>query len=128
MNLSALLHLHVTCVILSISLFVLRGALQVSGYHWRRRKILRWLPHMVDTLLLASAIGLAMMLRQYPFVADWLTAKVTALVGYVLLGRQALRDGQPRSHCGVFFLAALLVVAYIVGVALTRSAVWGLGG
>lgn len=127
MNTLALLHVHVACVIISVGLFVLRGVLQCAGCDWRCRKSLRILPHVVDTVLLASAAGLAVMLHQYPFAQAWLTAKLVALVVYVLLGRQALRRAVSRIRNALFLSAALLVVTYIVGVAVTRSALWGAG-
>jgi len=128
MSYFAIRDVHVTCVILSISLFVLRGGLQLAGVDWRRWKPLRFLPHLVDTLLLSSAIWLACLLHQYPFVDAWLTAKFLALVAYVLLGRQALRVGTQTLRRALFFGAAVLSVSYIVGVALTHSASWGLPG
>lgn len=126
MNYPALRDLHVTCVVISISLFVLRGSLQLAGADWQRWKPLRFLPHLVDTVLLISALWLASLLHQYPFVDAWLTAKFLALVAYVLLGRQALRPGAQAQTRAICFASALLVVAYIIGVALTHSAAWGM--
>jgi uncharacterized membrane protein SirB2 len=128
MSYFAIRDVHITCVILSISLFVLRGGLQLAGVDWRRWKPLRFLPHIVDTVLLGSAIWLACLLHQYPFVNTWLTAKFMALVAYVLLGRQTLRAGTRMLRRAVFFGAAMVTVGYIVGVALTHSANWGIGG
>lgn len=119
-------HLHVTCVVTSVSLFVLRGTLELMTQPWRRWRWLRVAPHLVDTLLLGSALWLAWRLGQYPFVDGWLTAKVLALVLYILLGSRALGRATPASQRPVYFVAALLTVGYIVGVALTHSASWGL--
>ena len=113
--------LHISCVLLSISLFVLRGGLQLVGVAWRQWRLLRIAPHGVDTVLLGSALWLAALLHQYPFVNGWLTAKFVALVAYVLLGHRALRQGTSAERNVGFFLAALACAAYIVGVAITLS-------
>ena len=118
--------LHISCVALSISLFVLRGGLQLQSKPWRQWIVLRMAPHLVDTVLLSSALWLAWRSGQYPFAQAWLTAKVLALVVYILLGGFALGRHTPDSQRLPFFVAALFSVTYIVGVALTRSPSWGL--
>lgn len=119
-------HLHVTCVVISVSLFVLRGTLELMARPWRQWRLLRVAPHIVDTVLLISALWLAWRIGQYPFVNGWLTAKVLALLAYILLGMRALGKSTPQGQRLPFFVAALLCVAYIVGVAFTHSPSWGL--
>ena len=118
--------LHRSCVALSIGLFVVRGVLQLQSKPWRHSTLLRRAPHLVDTVLLSSALWLAWRIGQYPFVEGWLTAKVLALLAYILLGMRALGVNTPTSQRLPFFVGALLSVSYIVGVALTRSPNWGL--
>lgn len=120
----AIRHLHMTCAVLSICLFALRGGMQLAHVDWRRRRWLRILPHANDTVLLAAAIWLVLTSHQYPFVQGWLTAKVLALCAYVILGSLALRPNLSAPRRAGFFIGALLMVGYIVGVAVTRSAVW----
>ncbi|HEX7249101.1 MAG TPA: SirB2 family protein, partial [Burkholderiales bacterium] len=62
----------------------------------------------------------------YPFVQPWLTAKVLALVAYIVLGSFALRRGRTRGARTGAFVAALCVALYIVSVAITRSPTLGL--
>ncbi|MEO8122379.1 MAG: SirB2 family protein [Rhodoferax sp.] len=119
-------HLHVTCVVLSVSLFVLRGTLELRSQPWRQWRLLRVAPHLVDTVLLGSALWLAWRIGQYPFVDTWLTAKVLALLFYIGLGMRALGRNTPQAQRLPYFTGALLSVGYIVGVARTHSAGWGL--
>jgi uncharacterized membrane protein SirB2 len=116
----ALKHLHVTCVLASGAGFLLRGLLMLAGRPLRKRW-LRILPHVIDTLLLGSAIALAVISHQYPFVQPWLTAKVIALVAYIGCGTMALKRGKSRAARAAFFVAALLIYVDIVAVALTRN-------
>ncbi|MBT9507146.1 SirB2 family protein [Rhodoferax sp.] len=118
--------LHVGCVVLSISLFILRGSLELFAQAWRQSRLLRVAPHVIDTVLLSSAVWMAWRIGQYPFVNAWLTAKVLALLAYILLGMKALGKSTPASQKLVYFVAALFSVGYIVGVALTRSPSWGM--
>ena len=83
-------YLHVTCVVLSVSLFVLRGSLELLAQPWRQWRLLKVAPHVIDTTLLTAALWLAWRIGQYPFVNGWLTAKVLALLAYILLGMRAL--------------------------------------
>ena len=69
-----------------------------------------------------SALVLVFWSRQYPFVQAWLTAKVLALVVYIVLGTVALKRGKTRGVRAFALLAALATFAYIVAVALTRDA------
>ena len=118
-------YLHVTCVVLSVSLFVLRGTLELMAQPWRQWRLLKLAPHVIDTVLLTSALWLAWRIGQYPFVNGWLTAKVLALLAYILLGMRALGRNTPPGQRLPFLVAALLSVGYIIGVALTHSPSWG---
>lgn len=118
---TALHHLHVTAVTLSLALFVSRGLLMLAGSPHLHARWARIVPHVVDTVLLASAIGLTLVLGQYPFVQGWLTAKVLGLLAYIVLGSLALKYGPTRTVRTMALVAALATAAYIVGVALYRS-------
>lgn len=126
MDYLAVKYLHVISVVISISLFVLCGVLQLQSRPWRQWWLLRVAPHMVDTVLLGAALWLVWRSGQYPFVQGWLTAKVLALLLYIGLGLRALGRNTPPAQRPAYFAGALLSVAYIVGVALTRSPSWGL--
>jgi uncharacterized membrane protein SirB2 len=124
----ALKHLHLTTVILSFALFVLRGLWMLVDSPQLQRRWVRIAPHLIDTVLLASAIGLTLILQQYPFVNSWLTAKVLALIAYIVLGGIALRRGPTRTIRAAAWVAALATFGYIVSVALTRDPLGFLAG
>ena len=79
------------------------------------------LPHVVDTLLLASAVSLALESRQFPYTRAWLAAKLFALPVYIGLALVALRYGKTKGVRASAWGCALLVFLYIVSVALTRD-------
>ncbi|MCL2344657.1 MAG: SirB2 family protein [Desulfobulbus sp.] len=120
MSYLAIKHLHVTCVVLSGLGFCLRGWWMVSGSPRLQARLTRTLPHVVDTVLLGSALMLAWMSGQYPFVKGWLTAKVIGLLAYIGCGAMALKRAPNRAARLRYLALALLAYAYIVGVALTR--------
>ena len=112
---------HVICVVLSYAGFVLRGIWMIRDSRMLERRWVRVLPHVVDTVLLASAIALAVVLKQYPLAEPWLTAKVAGLALYIVLGMVALRAGRPKPLRITVWVAAQMVFIYIVLVGLTRS-------
>ena len=112
---------HVTCALLSVAGFALRGALMLRDSALLQTRFARVAPHVVDTLLLASAVVLAWQSSQYPFAEAWLTAKLLALVAYIALGTVALKRGRSKNVRTVAFWLALMIVLYIVSVALTRN-------
>lgn len=80
----------------------------------------RILPHIIDTLLLLSAIALVVMSRQYPIVVGWVTIKIVLLVMYIVLGTLALKRGKTRQKRIGFLVASLLTVAAIFVVAAVK--------
>jgi len=120
---TALKYLHLSCVVLSGTGFLLRGVWMMQGSPMLARLWVRVLPHVVDTMLLASAIALAVTTGQYPLAHGWLTAKVLGLIAYIILGSIALKRGRTRGIRITAYGGALLAFAYIVAVALTKSAV-----
>ncbi|MFC7461304.1 SirB2 family protein [Hydrogenophaga defluvii] len=124
MSYLALRHLHLTCVVVSVTLFVLRGGLGLWGVDWRRRwPVLRWLPHANDSVLMAAGVGLMVWSAQYPGAQHpWLAAKLVLLLAYIVAGKQALRADLPAKHQAPWFALALVCVGSMVTLALTR---WG---
>ena len=118
--------IHISCAVVSVSLFLVRGSLHLRGDHWRAWPWLRVLPHCIDTLLLGAAITLVVMGGQYPWEQAWLGAKVVALLAYIGFGRAALSSSVSIPVRKVAFAGAMLCVSYLICVAHTRSPTLGL--
>ena len=115
-------HIHITSAMLSGSFFVLRGIWMMRESTMLQNRVVKILPHVVDTILLASALIMVFWSGQYPFVQNWLTVKVFALIAYIVLGTVALKRGRTRSVRVCAFVAAIVVFAYIGLVAMTKQA------
>lgn len=113
--------LHLSTVTFTIGFFLLRFYWVILGSSLARANWARKLSQFNDSLLLAAGITLAILSRQYPFQADWLTAKLEALLLYILFGTLAINRGRNRRMRLVSGVLALACVGYIVSVALTRS-------
>jgi len=121
MDYASLKIVHVSCVAASYALFVVRGIWMMRESSHLQHRWVRIVPHLVDTLLLASAVALAVMSHQYPLANGWLTAKVAGLLIYIGLGTVALKRGRTRRVRVTAWLAAQAVFVYIVAVAITRQ-------
>jgi uncharacterized membrane protein SirB2 len=117
--------IHVSCAFASISGFGLRGYWMVSDNPLLQHRLSKVLPHVIDTLLLGSAISLLMVLHLSPLVHLWLGAKIIALLLYIGLGMAALRFGRTKKIKISAWLLALLMAGYIVSVAYSKSP-WGI--
>ncbi len=115
--------LHQAAVALSVAGFFARGWGSLAGAEWTRRRLVRTLPHVIDTGLLASALLLAWILRLTPAAAPWLAAKIIGLLVYIALGMLALRPGRSAPVRAAAWIAALLTFAWIVSVAITKNPV-----
>jgi uncharacterized membrane protein SirB2 len=113
--------LHQGAVLLSITGFFARGLGSLTGAAWVGSRAARTVPHVVDTVLLLSALALAWTLRLNPAHAPWLLAKLLALVVYIGLGLVTLRPRLSRPMRGLCFGAALATFGYIVSVAITKQ-------
>lgn len=121
-------HLHIATAAVSIAFFLLRAVWMLTESPLLQRRWVRVLPHLNDSLLLVFALIMVVQSRQYPFAAPWLTAKVLALLVYIVTGAMALRYARTPAARRRWLVLALASVAYIVAVALTRDALpWRAG-
>ncbi|CDF82046.1 hypothetical protein PKB_0678 [Pseudomonas knackmussii B13] len=104
--------LHITFALSSAALFCWRLALSWRGR--RTRGWQRWAPHLVDTLLLLSALALVHLAMPWP-LPRWLQAKLGLLLGYIVLAGFALRSTQrpTKTLFSVLALGALGGIFYL---------------
>lgn len=112
---------HVALALLSITLFVVRAVWSVNASPQLQQTWARVVPHIIDTLLLASAVYLMIASQQYPFADNWLTAKLVALLVYIGLGTCAIKRGRTAGSRLLFSLMSVAVFCYIFAVAVTHS-------
>lgn len=127
MDYATLKTLHMTTVAITLALFVLRGAWMAVGSPRLGARWARVVPHLNDTVLLASGIALAWTLGLSPLEHGWLAAKLLALVAYIVLGMIALKRGKTRGQRIAAGIAALLVFGYMLAVAHTHTPLPGFG-
>jgi uncharacterized membrane protein SirB2 len=108
---------HIGFAMLSIALFMVRGGLMLAESRLLQARTLQVLPHVIDTMLLTTALMLTTVIHQYPFSTGWLTAKVVLLVVYIVLGSIAIKHGRTRAIRIAAFIAALLTIGFLVSVA-----------
>lgn len=117
MSYTALKHIHLLTVGISVVLFALRGAFVAFDAKWVHNTKVRIAAHANDTLLLISALSLCYVLGQWPFYnSAWITAKVIGLFVYIFLGTLAIKRGKLWAY-----IAALATVVYIAQVAMQKT-------
>jgi uncharacterized membrane protein SirB2 len=126
MTYEALKWLHVAAVIASGTGFAARAVLRLADSPWLQARFVRVVPHLVDTVLLAAGVAMAVLASISPHEHSWLAAKIGGLLVYIVLGAAALRYGRTRRIRLLALAGALLTFAYIVGTALQRDPLWPL--
>ena len=98
-----LILLHTVSAFLSLLLLVIRGSMQLAQQDWRAYKLLKIAPHLVDTLLISSALILA-----FTFGFNlWVVAKFICFTIYVICAIKFFNKKVAKSSA-VFFLFSLL--------------------
>lgn len=113
--------LHISCAALSITGFFIRGVWMLMGSALLSAKPVKVIPHLVDSLLLLSALFM-LYLSDWSVISDgWLQVKLLALLVYIALGMLAFRFARRKAYRFASWLLALLVFSYIVILALNKS-------
>jgi uncharacterized membrane protein SirB2 len=112
---------HVTCVVISGTLFIYRYARLRIYPDQPLPKAFKVLPHVNDTVLLSCAIGMLFLIGVNPFTTPWLLAKIVALLVYIVLGAICMRSPPGSRRQMISFVAAISVFAYILLVALSKQ-------
>ena len=113
--------IHVTCVVLSFTGFFIRGIWMLNDSTLLQQRWVKITPQIVDTLLLISAIALAVQMHLSPLEQPWLMAKIIALLVYIGAGLVALRFGRDKRTRLIAWLFALVTFMYIVSTAFSKS-------
>jgi uncharacterized membrane protein SirB2 len=127
MNYVLLKQVHVFFALASIIGFMLRWNWKMGGSRWSQMKLTKTAPHVIDTLFLSTGVALTFTINQYPYTTAWLTAKITGLLVYIMLGMFAMSDNISRPWRVTAFLAAIGAYAWILTVARFKSP-WGFLG
>lgn len=111
-------HLHTTAAALSLLFFVIRACWSVAESPRLRSRFVRIAPHVIDTVLLLCGLAMA---ASIGFGQGWLHVKIAGLILYIIVGSYAIKRGPtPAIRAGAAVLA-VLIFAYIVGVAITKQ-------
>ncbi|CAI3803094.1 SirB2 family protein [Rheinheimera sp. MM224] len=116
----ALKHSHMLFIALSVSFLAVRFLLSLKSSALLQKKFFKIAPHVVDTFLLLTAIGLMLTIQQYPFQTPWLTEKLFGLFAYIGLAVMALK-GRTLLMRWVGFIGALSWLALVAKVAITKT-------
>lgn len=113
--------LHIVCVLLSGSVFVLRGSLMLLKSPLSQHRWLKRATYINDSVLLAAGVSMAIWAGIDPATHYWLGAKLVLLVLYIAFGLFALRLAKTYRYRLGFFVAAVLVFVFMISVARTHS-------
>lgn len=108
---------HVAAVMLSGSVFLVRGLAVIAGQQWPMRPWLRYTSYCIDTVLLTAALVLVWMLPSAVFANGWLTAKMVMLGFYIALGTLAVKRARARHLKVLCFVASLFAFFAMVSIA-----------
>ncbi|MBY8058127.1 SirB2 family protein [Vibrio fluvialis] len=115
-------HFHLLTIGLSALLLSVRYVLMMMDSELRQHKFLKVFPHIVDTFLLLSGIGLIFVTGFVPFTtaAPWMTDKLTSVLAYIALGFFALKLGRNKLLRTFAFFGALGWLAIAGKIAVTK--------
>ena len=113
--------IYVGSALLSISGFIARGVLLMRDSPIMKMRWIKVVPHCIDSVLLISAIMLAVQYGFSPFNSPWLAAKIIALLIYIGLGVFLLRFASNNRMRFIALLIAIATFVYIGLVAVSKT-------
>ena len=111
-------HLHMTTVALSGLFFMVRGWWLLQNSAQLQAKWVKITPHIIDTILLCSAVGMLLVAQYFP---AWVHVKIALVIVYIALGIMAFKKANTIEQKMFFLVAASVVYMFIISVALTKS-------
>ncbi|MYN11601.1 regulator SirB [Pusillimonas sp. TS35] len=118
MNYLLIKHIHMTAAGLSILLFVIRAYWSITSSGLLQARLVKILPHIVDTVLLVAGVTLAAILGPEQ---PWILAKIIGVLVYIGVGTVAIKRGRTPMTRAIAALFAIAIFVYIVGIALSHS-------
>ncbi|WP_407276080.1 SirB2 family protein [Halothiobacillus sp. DCM-1] len=107
-------HIHGLAVVLSLLGFITRGIWMLGDSPRLQAKWVKITPHIVDTILLLSALVASYLLFwRYGANPAYVTVMIVGLVVYIGLGLVALRLGKTKAIRASAWVLAILVFLYI---------------
>lgn len=119
---TAVKHIHLFMIACSVLLFVVRYALMMANSEIRNNAFFKRVPHVVDSAMLLSGIGLIFITGFIPFTgaAPWLTEKLTCVMVYIALGFVTLNNGKNKVFKTFAFLGAMGWLMIAAKIAMTK--------
>ena len=113
----ALKHTHVMFAVLSILLFLVRSGSRLRTGKLAGNKGVFIASHSIDTLLIVSAIALAVVASLNPMQQPWLLEKIILVVVYIAAGVVSAKAQTKSTQIGALSLAivSLLAIGYLAG-------------
>ena len=112
MNYLTLKYLHILCVASSFALFFIRGVWVMRSYPPAQETWVRALPHAIDGLLVATALGMLAIGPRTLWDGHWMAVKIALVVAYAVLSLYALRFAKSTAQKIILWFAALLVFLF----------------
>lgn len=114
--------IHMTMAALSLLGFILRGFWLLTNNNKLQAKLSKILPHIIDTLLLVSAIYMLVASQVNPLAVNWIMAKIVLLVLYIAAGTIALKKAKTQSTKVIALLVSLSFICGIFAIAAVKPA------
>ncbi|AIY66975.1 SirB2 family protein [Pseudoalteromonas piratica] len=107
----ALKHSHMLLALVSVVLFYTRAFARIKQLKLAKNKLLFIGSHSIDTLLLISAVALAVMLGLSPHNQPWLLEKILLVVAYIVVGILMARQKNIKGQVSLLLLATTVIFA-----------------
>ena len=106
-------YIHIGCVTLSFTFFLVRVSWIFMNSPQLKKTWVKTLPHCIDTLLLASGLTMLVFLQYYNHTPNWLIAKLTSVVLYIVCGVVCFRSVKLRKIFTLFAVGFFVTSAHL---------------
>jgi len=107
--------------VISVSFFTLRFFWLIKSPQFLDKKWVKISPHVIDTLLLAIGVGMAVKLAINPMEYLWLAEKIMAIVAYIFTGYYTLKLARNRTMQIFGYVGAMGWIMLVFKIAHTKQ-------
>lgn len=115
---------HIACVFLTFCSFSLRCYWVFTDSPVLQRKATKIIPHIIDTVLLASGVLIAVNLYEEFYRQPWLLNKFVAVIVYIILGSIVINYGKTKTVRKLTCIGAYGVFFYIIAIAIYKFTIF----